>query len=242
MKPTSEYDSTVVRAYRVRVALFLVACCALIVLLSVVFRCVNTLSRLQVVEAERDQWQRPAEVLQSLGLRPGSRVVDLGCGAGYFSLKLARSVGNEGQVTALDIRGLSLAFLGVRARLEGLYNVYLIHGDAEVLEISAGSVDALLVANTYHEFRHRKAVLDGALRMLVPGGRLAVLDRAPAGDAIHDNSFDKDEQQVPAPVVERDVLQAGFENVKRIDEFTLQADQQIWWLHTAQKPLGHSLN
>jgi predicted methyltransferase len=46
-------------------------------------------NRLDRVEIDRDQWQRPAEVLQALDLRDGTSAVDLGSGAGYFALKLS---------------------------------------------------------------------------------------------------------------------------------------------------------
>ena len=59
------------------------------------YSALNTISRLDAVEAERDQWQRPSDVVQALDLRPGNVVVDLGCGSGYFTLKLSSSVGSR---------------------------------------------------------------------------------------------------------------------------------------------------
>ena len=54
-------------------------------------------SRETVVEAQRDQWQRPTEVLGALALRDGATVVDLGSGAGYFALKLSPAVGAQAE-------------------------------------------------------------------------------------------------------------------------------------------------
>ena len=65
-----------------------------------------------MIEAQRDQWQRPSEVMQALKVKDGDSVVDLGCGSGYFSLKLSDPIGRNGKVIAEDIRRLSLTFLG----------------------------------------------------------------------------------------------------------------------------------
>jgi hypothetical protein len=69
--------------HRGRVVLFLFGAIWLVLSLNTVYGFLATLDRLKVVEAERDQWQRPSDVLQALHLRRGSAVVDLGSGCGY---------------------------------------------------------------------------------------------------------------------------------------------------------------
>src|SRR5216684_3318670 len=89
-------DSKFQRTYRVGIALFLVCVVLIVLFLSTVYQGIQTLARLNVVERERDQWQRPSEVIQALNLREGGGVVDLGSGAGYFALKLSSAVGKNG--------------------------------------------------------------------------------------------------------------------------------------------------
>ena len=72
---------------------------AVALLLFVVQQAVATLTILTSVERERDGWQRPQEILQQLDAHPGNVVVDLGSGAGYFTLKLAPMVGPDGPGT-----------------------------------------------------------------------------------------------------------------------------------------------
>src|SRR3989442_1042880 len=60
----------------------------------------RTLQKLTVVEADRDQWQRPADVIRSLNVTDGSIVVDFGSGAGYFTLRLSDAVASKGEVIA----------------------------------------------------------------------------------------------------------------------------------------------
>jgi len=66
-----------------RILLFLLGSILILSALYLSFAISNTLDRLDTVEAERDRWQRPNDVLRALDLREGSNVVDLGSGAGY---------------------------------------------------------------------------------------------------------------------------------------------------------------
>src|SRR5262245_29276821 len=93
--------ATVLRPALVLLAIFLIFGIAI-----VAYQGIRTLQQLSAVEAERDQWQRPADVIQALSLKIGRVVVDLGSGAGYFSLKLSDAVGASGKVVAVDLRKL----------------------------------------------------------------------------------------------------------------------------------------
>ena len=68
------------RRYRIKLVLFFVCAIATLLIGNTAYRGVNTLTVLNEVEAERDQWQRPSDVIQALDLRPGNTFVDLGCG------------------------------------------------------------------------------------------------------------------------------------------------------------------
>src|SRR5262245_24216026 len=143
-----------------RLFFFLLSAFAVFAAMYVVYSALNTLRTLDAIEAERDRWQRPAEVVQALDLREGNTVVDLGCGAGYFALKLSPMVGRKGKVLAVDLRKLSLSFLWIRSKLKGHGNIDVIVGDEDNPRLPAGKVDAVLIANTYHEFRNAPLMLD----------------------------------------------------------------------------------
>jgi SAM-dependent methyltransferase len=151
------------RQYRLRIALFLTFAVLVVVVLGTFYRTANTLRRLEVVEAERDGWQRPDDVVQALDLEAGKTGVDLGCGAGYFALKLSRAVGQRGQVVAIDIRRSPLLFLRVRALLEGRHNLRIVRGEPDDPGLAAGTADAILIANTFHELRDAGSILAHAL-------------------------------------------------------------------------------
>ena len=213
-----------------RLALFLVCAILILLALNTLYSFTSTPNRLDAVELERDHWQRPAVVLRALDLRPGNTVVDLGSGAGYFALKLSPAVGERGQVLAVDLRKLSLFFLWTRALLRGQRNVHVILGEEGDPHVPVGTVDAVLICNTYHEFSNPGLILDRVFRSLRTGGRLAVVDRAPrAAEAQHTH-------EVPLTAVEDQLRSRGFEIVSRDGSFIDRPGDDLWWQVIARKP------
>ena len=206
------------RPLLVLLALFLVISTA-----TVAFQGFRTLQRLTAVEAERDGWQRSVDVIKALDVGPGSVVVDLGSGAGYFTLKLSDTVGSKGRVVAVDLRQLSLLFLRVRAFRQGNRNVDINVGAVDDPHLQPGSADAVLIANTFHELSEPKAILAHVARALRPGGRLVVVDRLGRADS-----------------VEIQLREAGFNIIAHEESFIHQhiheQGDEVWWLIAANKP------
>jgi ubiquinone/menaquinone biosynthesis C-methylase UbiE len=221
--------------YRLKLLLFFLCALGVFFLLNTGYSTINTISRLDIVEAERDQWQRPAEVVQALGLRPGDVVVDLGCGSGYFALKLSAPVGKKGRVLAEDIRRLPLAFLWFRAILKGERNITVLHGEPSDPHLPPQHVNEVLIANTFHELTDPQAILTHVRQALVHGGGLVVLDRSPKLST--DGAPPLAEHQISAELVDSELRQAGFEILRRLDDF-IGRDQENegWWLIAARRP------
>jgi predicted methyltransferase len=221
-------------SYRLKLITFLISAVAVLVLLNVGFSAVNTLSQLDRVEAQRDQWQRPLDILEALASQAGSTIVDFGCGSGYFTLKLSSSVGSNGRVIAEDIRWLSLAFLWARTILKQKHNVSIIYGQPTNPHLPVNSVNGVLILNTYHELADRQAILAHIRQALVSGGRLVIVDRQPNPENV--GITENGEHEIDALRVEAEVRQTGFEIVGRQDRFILSdPDRETWWLLVARK-------
>jgi ubiquinone/menaquinone biosynthesis C-methylase UbiE len=195
----------------------------------VTYSAINTIAELDVIERDRDRWQRPEEILSALDVRPGSTVVDLGSGAGYFSLKLARIVGDNGRVQAIDLRKLSLFFLKARALPRGYRNIQVIKGSAKTLPVESNDADAVLICNTYHELVDRNAILKDVYRTLRQGGRLVIVDRdlTPRSADGHGIAFAQ---------ASMDLEEAGFRIMSTNSSLLTSPDGDIWWLIAATKP------
>ena len=214
----------------------LLALAAIVLLLFVVQQAVATLRILKEVERDRDRWQRPAEILQRLDLHPGSVVVDLGSGAGYFALKLALMVGPGCRVLAVDLRRESLAFLWIRARLQSRWNVRIIHGQADSPDLPPGAVDAVLIANTYHELAQPEPILRALRASMRPGAHLVVVDRAP-GDSDDSHQEAAGHHEISSPTAAGEIQREGFEVVSR-EEQLIDRDPggESWWMVVFRKP------
>lgn len=159
-------------------------------------------------DAKRDAWQRPGEVMDALGIAPGSAVGDVGCGEGYFVLHLARRVGAAGAVYGEDIEQKPLDTVRRRTEQEKLANVRLIHGTAVDPQLPEGALDVVLVVNAYHEFIEYDAMLKGMLRALKPGGRLGIIDAA--GEEKRTRAELQDKHTITEKLVMEDTARNGF--------------------------------
>jgi len=220
-----------------RLKLFLFVLCALVIffLLNTGYSALNTISRLDQVETERDRWQRPAEVMNALDIKPGDLVVDLGCGSGYFALRLSPPAGKRGRIFAEDIRRLPLVFLWFRTILKSERNVTVIHGDATDPHLPPGRVNEVLIANTYHELTDSQAILRHVRESLISSGRLVIVDRAP--NPSETGASRLAEHEISAGQVENELRRAQFEIVTLQNNFIdKDPDNESWWLIVARKP------
>jgi predicted methyltransferase len=125
-------------------------------------------------DPERDDWQKPHEVIRALALRPDAAVADLGAGTGYFAARLANML-PKGTVYAVDIEPDMVRYLGERAQREKLANLKPVAGTAGDARLPA-KVDLVLLVDVYHHVDDRSRYFRNLASSLKPGGRLAVID------------------------------------------------------------------
>jgi ubiquinone/menaquinone biosynthesis C-methylase UbiE len=212
-------------SYRVKLALFVLSAVLVVFVLDTAYEGLKTLNRLDVVESQRDQWQRPSDIIQALNLKQGSTAVDLGCGSGYFALKLSSAVGSGGTVYAVDVRRLPLIFLWFRALIRHQRNLRTMLGESDNSHLPSGAADAVLIANTYHELASPVAMLYQVFQSLVHGGRLVIVD-----------PMQTEHGELSPILVEHKLRGGGFDIVSRDDEFINQPVRGRWWLIIARRP------
>ena len=115
-------------------------------------------------------------LLEALAIEPGQKVCDLGCGNGFYTFELARRVGPEGRVYAVDIQPEMLRMLAERGAQEGLRNIRPILGTVIDPRLPKGELDLVLCVDVYHEFSHPEPMLARIRESLAPGGRLALAE------------------------------------------------------------------
>jgi ubiquinone/menaquinone biosynthesis C-methylase UbiE len=117
-----------------------------------------------------------AMLLEALDIQPGQTVCDMGCGNGFYTLQLARRVGEKGKVLAIDIQPEMLHLLDERAKSEGIDNIEPILGTVIDPKLPPGSVDLILLVDVYHEFSHPEHMLREMRKSLKPKGRIALAE------------------------------------------------------------------
>jgi rhodanese-related sulfurtransferase/predicted methyltransferase len=125
---------------------------------------------------ERDAWQMPGHVIEVMGVAEGMVVADIGAGTGYFEAHLAPAVGQTGRVLALDVEQTLVDFMNRRAAEEGWTNVEARLVPFDDPQLAPGSVDRILIVDTWHHIGEREAYAAKLLAGLREGGVLYVVD------------------------------------------------------------------
>ena len=112
-------------------------------------------------------------------VRRGMTVLEPGCGMGYFTLPLARMVGPEGRVVAVDIQEKMMSKLNKRAQRAGLserIETRPVGSESLGLEDLAGKVDFVPAIHVVHEMPDQASFFSDIIRLLKPGGKLLVIE------------------------------------------------------------------
>ncbi|HEY6305943.1 MAG TPA: methyltransferase domain-containing protein [Candidatus Angelobacter sp.] len=126
--------------------------------------------------AEREQEERPAEVIDALQLRGGEVVADLGAGSGYFTFRMAPKVGQRGKVLAVEIQDEMIETLRQRMAAQKIANVEVVKGSESDPHLPAKGVDLVLMVDVYHELAYPFEVMTAVGKALKPGGRVVFVE------------------------------------------------------------------
>lgn len=125
----------------------------------------------------RMHYLRPDEALSLFGLVEGMHVLDAGCGTGAFTLEMARMVGTQGVVHAVDLQATLLEAARRRLAEAGLEGRVRLHHDSlTALPLDDETVDLAVAIASLSEIPDRLQALLELRRVLKPGGRLAVTE------------------------------------------------------------------
>ncbi|HTZ35949.1 MAG TPA: class I SAM-dependent methyltransferase [Stellaceae bacterium] len=146
-------------------------------------------------EEERAAWDRVFAL--AAGGRAAMQALDVGCGTGFLSLELAA---RGHRVTGIDFVPKMLALARDKAAAAGAALAFE-EGDAEQLRFAAASFDLVVTRHVLWTLPHPEAALDEWIRVLRPGGRLAVIDSHAAATVEGAASARRSDEY--APVIDR---------------------------------------
>jgi ubiquinone/menaquinone biosynthesis C-methylase UbiE len=165
---------------------------------------------------DRATWQKPEQIMDALNIADGSVVADIGAGAGWVTIQLARRVGPNGIVYSEDVQHEMLDAIRRRVSRLGLQNVQTRLGSETDPNLPPGSLDAAVMVDAYQEVdvKDRVPFLKNLARSLKPGGLIGIVNYKPGrgGPGPPENV------RVAKALVEADVRAAGL---RVVDEETL---------------------
>ena len=119
---------------------------------------------------------RAAFIVDRLDVQSGMDVLDAGCGPGRVTIPLAKAVGREGRVVALDVQEGMLARIRKKATSQGLDNIELLHAALGEGQLPYNQFDRALLVTVLGEIPDRERALAELFSCLKPGGVLAVTE------------------------------------------------------------------
>jgi ubiquinone/menaquinone biosynthesis C-methylase UbiE len=131
----------------------------------------------------RNAFKPRSRILKEVGIKPGSRVLDYGCGPGSYVMPVIKLIGDSGVLYALDIHPMAIQTVQALASKKGLSNVQVISSDCDT-GLKDESIDVVLLYDIVHELKNRDEVLAELHRVLKPEGILSVNDHHLKGEDI----------------------------------------------------------
>lgn len=142
---------------------------------------------IKVLETERRiEGLQITKVIETLKIKPGQRIGDLGAGSGLFTRPIAKRIGEKGIVYAIDVDPGLLKHVEKTAAAEKITNIKTVlagEGDAKIPE----KVDLIIIIDTLHHIGNQGPYLKGLKKYLKRGGRVAIIDFSNEWPAGHES-------------------------------------------------------
>ena len=133
----------------------------------------------------RRRLQPPGQLINRSGIQTGMKILEIGPGSGAYTTFAARKVGEKGYVYALDIQPEMLAQLQAKLDLpenRDIHNIDLINRSASDLPFENDSLDVVYMVTVFQEIPGKQQILKEIMRVLKPGGFLAISEFLPDPD------------------------------------------------------------
>ena len=161
---------------------------------------------------DRESWQPPDQIMDSVGVRPGMKIGEAGAGEGYLTFHLAERVGERGIVFANEISESDLETIRRRARREGIDNIVTVLGETEDPLFPEKDLDMIIMVYVLHHLDRPIEFLQNLEPYLKPGAPVVIVEK----------NHDIDRSHPPQFMTERQVLEAieesGYE-LERTETF-----------------------
>ena len=130
-------------------------------------------------EDVRDRYHQPDKVMDTVGVKEGMIIGEVGAGRGYFTFHLSRRVGDSGKIYANDIDRGALSSIRRKCQEEGIANIETIVGEVEDPLFPDVRMDVVFIVNAFHDLAKPVLLLNNLVPSLKPGAAVVIIDRDP---------------------------------------------------------------
>jgi len=180
---------------------------------------------------ERDTWMNVAKIFELAEIEKGGQVADVGCHEGYLSFHLSKRVGETGKVFAVDVEEYRLDNLKEYIQERKVDNIEVVLGDYNNPKLPTGSLDVVIVMDTYHEIDDYMEVLGHIKKALKPNGRILILEKLKEDKRGKSREEQARGHTLASKFVKKELKEAGFTVTKEIKDFgdwQENREKQMW--------------
>jgi arsenite methyltransferase len=161
------------------------------------------------------------QIIQTLSLKPGQKIADIGSGGGYYTLQFAQEVGKTGKVYAVDTNQEFLEFIKKQATEQGVSNITTLLSSSDHPELPKHTLDYIFLRNVTHHLSNRVDYFQRLKETFKPNGKLVIIEYDGRGGFF---SFQKRHRHfIPQDLLLEEMKQAGYVLHKSFDFLSEQS-------------------
>jgi len=156
----------------------------------------------------RDKFIQPELIMDTIGVKSGMIIGEVGAGEGYFTFKLSNRVGTSGKIYANDIKKNVLDRIKDKAEEEKIENIQIVIGETEDPLFPVNELDMIVMMLVYHDLEKPVVFFQNLKKYLKPGANVVIIDRDPERWGQGENHFMAKEEILES------VEKSGYELVR----------------------------
>jgi ubiquinone/menaquinone biosynthesis C-methylase UbiE len=156
-------------------------------------------------EKRHNAYQPPEQVMDSIGVKPGMVIAEIGAGRGRYVVHMANRVEATGKIYANDIDKKALDYLEYRCKRDSIPNVVTVLGNVTDPMLPKSTMDLVYMINTYHHLDKPVELMKNIIHSLKASGRLVIIEHDPV------KVPDAGSHATAKDVLLKQAKQAGFE-------------------------------
>ncbi len=141
----------------------------------------------------RDSWQQSEKIMDSVGVKPGMVIGEIGAGEGYLTFKLSNRVGEAGRIYANDIDKGALKKLRDRFEREEIHNITTVVGNVDDPVFPVDCLDMVIMILVFHDLDKPVKLMENVKKYLKPDANVVIIERDPKKWGSGHDHFDSKE-------------------------------------------------